>query len=385
MLTERTIRDAKPTAKAFFIWDKQVKGFGCRVFPTGRKAFVLSYRTDGKKRLATLAQCSEISLADARKKAGAELVAIRDGAADPLRRREQAAAAPTVAKLVDDFLTIEGPRRISIGRLKPRTLKEYERQCGNFAAALGARPVADITRGDIERYVAPLPRVERNRVLACLSRLFTLAEKWEWRQPGSNPTKHVERSREERRERILSPDEMGALADALTEYQDTSPASVAVISFLALTGLRIGEALNLRWDDINLDTGETVLVDTKTGRRSHTLPKTAIEILASLDRKGEWVFTSGGSRPLHYQTVRPIFVKACERAGIEGARIHDLRRGVISAAARSGATVAVLQGLLGHKTPVMALRYAAELGDPVQEYREAVSDQMAAAMGRRHG
>ena len=61
MLTERIIRDAKPEPKARILWDSQVSGLGCKVFPSGLKTFVLSYRVAGRKRLATLARCGEIS------------------------------------------------------------------------------------------------------------------------------------------------------------------------------------------------------------------------------------------------------------------------------------------------------------------------------------
>ena len=52
MLTERKIRDAKAGPKATILWDSHVKGLGVKVYPTGLKAYVLSYRAGGRKRLA---------------------------------------------------------------------------------------------------------------------------------------------------------------------------------------------------------------------------------------------------------------------------------------------------------------------------------------------
>ena len=103
MLTERIIRDARPAARTVILWDSQVKGLGCKVFPTGRKAFVLSYRMGARKRLATLGRPSELSLKAVREKAAAELVRIREGEADPLERRRELREAPTVADLLDRF------------------------------------------------------------------------------------------------------------------------------------------------------------------------------------------------------------------------------------------------------------------------------------------
>ena len=87
-LTEKKIRDARPGPKTRIEWDAAIKGFGLRVFKSGAKAFVLSYRVDGRKRMATLGRPGEMSLAEARERAGRELSAIRAGEADPLARRE---------------------------------------------------------------------------------------------------------------------------------------------------------------------------------------------------------------------------------------------------------------------------------------------------------
>ena len=74
-LAERTIRDAQPGPKQRFLWDAQVKGLGVRITPAGSKAYVLDYRIHGWRRRGVLARVSEISLREARCRAGA---AVRD-------------------------------------------------------------------------------------------------------------------------------------------------------------------------------------------------------------------------------------------------------------------------------------------------------------------
>ena len=130
MLTERRIRDAKPAPKLTFLWDGEVKGLGVRITPAGAKSFVLRYRTAGRERLATLARVSEISLKDARERAGVELVAIRAGETDPLERRREAVEAPAVADGVARFFEEYAPRRMADGRLSERTLRDYRQQWG---------------------------------------------------------------------------------------------------------------------------------------------------------------------------------------------------------------------------------------------------------------
>ena len=61
-LTERRVRDLRPGAKLVIIWDETVKGLGARITPAGVKSYVLSYRVGGRKRIVTLARCSQLSL-----------------------------------------------------------------------------------------------------------------------------------------------------------------------------------------------------------------------------------------------------------------------------------------------------------------------------------
>ena len=91
---------------------------------------------------------------------------------------------------------------------------------------------------DVEAMVEPLPKVQRNRVLALVSRLFTLFETWEWRPQNTNPARGIERAREEARDRMFSPTELSALAEALRQWEDRHPAQVAAIRLAAVTGLR---------------------------------------------------------------------------------------------------------------------------------------------------
>ena len=386
MLTERIIRDAKADGKARTIWDSQVRGLGLQITQGGKKNFVLRYKVGERKRQAILARCAELSLAEARQRAGRELAAIRDGNADPLERRRKAREAPTVADLIEQFFDIEAPARIRRGRMRPNTVEVYRYQAGkHILPAIGTRRVEDVTRADIERLVAPLPGVSRNRVLALIGRLFTLAEVWEWRTPGSNPVRKVERAREEARDRVLSGEEMAALAAALSEEGEQHPAAVAAIRVAALTGLRIGEVLAMRWEHVAFETSRLTLPETKSGRRTHDLPTPAVEVLAALHRINGWCFTTGRDAATTYKTTRAVFARAAKAAGLEDVRLHDLRRTVMTNAAMAGVGTHVLRDLLGHKTTAMADRYVRAVGNPVRDAREQVGAAMAAMMEGKDG
>ena len=395
MLTERTIRDAKPEAKPRFLWDAQVKGLGVRITPAGTKAYVLFYRMAGRKRLATLARTSELSLKAARERAGNELLRIRAGESDPLERRREAKEAVTVAEGIDRFFDETVPERMRIGKLKPKTVQEYRLQSQGIRAAIGKRRIEDVTRRDIETMVKALRPVMRNRTLALASRLFTLFQSWGWCE--SNPVRFVEKAREEPRDRTLSVSELAALGTALEGENETRPAAVAAVRFAAMTGLRIGEVIAMRWTDIDFEVKRVVLPNTKTGRRWQSLSSAALEALTALARinGNDHVFTTGRAH-VTYKSVHGAFGRAAKRAGLEDVRLHDLRRTLFTAAAASGVSAHVLRDLLGHRTATMADRYVRHAGTAVADTTESIGAAMEAALAgkskgevipirRRHG
>ena len=338
MLSELKIRNARPGSKTRILWDQEVKGLGVRITPKGTKAYVLDYRINGRRHRVVLARTTEISLAEIRKRAGAERVRIRAGEDDLLTRRREARASPTVNEGLERFFAEYVPTRLASGRMAQGTVDSYRQQAARYLRpALGRRRIADIERHDIERMVAPLTTtapVQRNRVLAFTSRLFRLFEDWALRPQHTNPTRGIERAREEPRDRVLTPSEMTALGAALARAQNDQPAAVAAIRLAALTGLRIGEVLAMRWEHVDAEHHAVVLPHTKTGRRVHGLPVAALELLNGLPRINGYVFTTGRDAAITYQTVHAAFATLACEAGLSDVRLHDLRRTVMTSAAR---------------------------------------------------
>ena len=382
-LTEHKIASLTTDGRSVVVFrDSALAGFGVQVTRSGKRSYVLRYRTpDGQRKQAILSRVGELPLRDARNLAAAELVRIRAGESDPLERRRTARAAPTVAEGLDRFFNEHAPERIAIGRMSPRTVREYGKQVRRYLIpALGRRKVADVTRRHVESMIEGLPRVQRNRVLALTSRMFTLFETWEWRPQHSNPARGIERAREEARDRVLSPSELSALAAELAAEAERYPAPVAAVRFAAVTGLRISEVLAVQWEHVDFEAGVLTLPKTKTGRRVHHLPAAALAILADTLKIGPWAFSSIGSAPVAYKSARGAFRRAATRARLEDVRLHDLRRTVMTTAAAAGVSSHVLRDLLGHKTTAMADRYVRAIGHPVRDAREAVGGAMAAMM-----
>lgn len=355
-----------------------MKGLGLRITKAGAKSFVLSYRADGRKRLMTVARASEISLEAVRLLAGEALVKVRQGH-DPIAERKQRRSLPTVAEAMDRYLNEHLVRRLANGRLTERTLKEYTRQAKkDVVPKIGSRHVADITRDEVEKLLDPLPPVMANRVCALLSAFFNQVEHWEYRPQHTNPARGIEKAREEERDRTLSASELSALGQALETTDSLNPSAVLAIRLAAITGLRIGEILDMHWDDVDLESGFLVLPKSKTGRRIHTLPSAAQALVAAAGRAGDYVvFGRRVDRPMDYSAVRRHWVKVCQVAGIEGARLHDLRRTIMTEAAALGVGSHLLRDMVGHKTTAMADRYARRAGAPLVELRQRMGDSMA--------
>ena len=400
MLTEKRIRDLKPGPKTAFLWDGQVTGLGVRITPAGAKSYVMFYRAGGRKKLATLAKCAELSLKDARERAGRELAAIRDGGTGPLERRKQEREAPTVADAFARFFDEEAPRRIEAGRMKADTVRQYRLAASYVADTLGARRVQDVKRAHVEAATASLKPVLRNRVLAFLSRIFTLAERWEWRPQLSNPVRGIERNRETARQRVLAGSEMQALHADLDARAAGEPFAVGAIRLACLTGLRISECLALQWENVDFETGRAILADTKTGARTIPMAAPVVELLRAMPRVNGNPFVFAGAvrgRPIGYKKVRAVFMGACTAAGLDSVTLHDLRRTVATNLAASGLNAFGLRDVLGHKTLTMSNRYVQNSGDALAAAMEKAASFAAGAMAghtadvyahpttRRHG
>jgi hypothetical protein len=215
-------------------WDDEVPGFGLRVYPSGKKAFVVSYRARGLKRQATLGSYGKLTIQQARVRAKKMLVSVLDGA-DPVEEKREARAAATFADLAERYLEVHArPKK------RPLSVKTDEGLLKNHTLPrLGRRKVKDIDRADVSALHHALRETptQANRVVALLSKMFNLAEKWGYRPGYSNPARHVDRYKEQPKERFLSAAELAKLGEALREAEEAGselPSAILAIRLLAL-------------------------------------------------------------------------------------------------------------------------------------------------------
>lgn len=216
-------------------------------------------------------------------------------------------------------------------------------------ANLTANAVAHF-RDDRLKSVAPSTVI---RDLAVLSSILNHARR-EWGIPIANAVQAIRKPRQPQgRERVLSQAEEQALLQATAPINRRSPWVQPVIVLALETAMRRGELLGLEWQHINLERRTALLPDTKNGtRRVVPLSSRAVEVLRALPRS-----LHGGVFPISEAALHQRFKQACERAGIEGLRFHDLRHTATTRLAQKLPNLAELSAVTGHKSLQMLKRY----------------------------
>lgn len=380
-LTKRVVDAAEVRPGDYFIWDGDLPGFGLRVFPSGRKRYIVQYRAGRRSRRISLGPSTVLTCEQARSQAIAILAAARKGD-DPAAGRDAGRKAITVRELADRF----EEEHIDL-RLKPSTAKGYKRLLERFVIpVLGNHRVTEVTRADIAKFHHDLRHIayDANRCLEMISKMFNLAEMWGLRPEGTNPRKHIKKYPEEKRERFLSPAELKRVGEVLREMEIEGiemPSAIVATRLLILTGCRLGEIMTLRWEHVDIPGKALRLTDSKTGAKVVHLGQPAIDVLNNVARLQDNPWVIVGSLPgARLSDLQPFWQRARARAGLKDVRIHDLRHTFASAAVASGQGLPMIGKLLGHTQIQTTARYAHLAADPVKSAADQVSASIAAAM-----
>ena len=406
-LTKRTVEAAElPSGngrdRERWLWDSELKGFGVKLTPGGRRVYVLKYRALGDRQTRKIAIGAhgqpwtvEQARAEARRLLG--LVAAGE---DPAATRAAAKRGPTVAELCDLWLAEGNATK------RESTLREDRyRIAAHVVPLLGSRKVADVTRADVERFMADVangrsaePAKKRasgraaggrgvaTRTMGMLGAIFAFAVARGLRP--DNPAVGVKRFPDQKRERFLSPAEWARLGEAFTEAEagGVNAFSVNALRLLAMSGCRKSEVLTLRWEWVDLDRACLRLPTSKTGAKVVPLGAPAVELLSGLVRIEGNPFCFPGAipgRPL--ATVDKVWRAVRARAGLSDVRLHDLRHSFASVGAGGGSPLLVIAALLGHRHTATTARYAHLADDPVKAAADTIAGRIAAYMAPGEG
>ena len=339
------------------LWDRDLPGFGVRVYPTGRKVYVVQSRGPHGPRRVTLGRHGEIAADKARRRAADVIDRIKRGE-DPVPPEPEPVL--TVAGLAERYMEAH----VAVN-CNAHTAWTYRGSLRNhILPALGTLPIEEVDRTEaaaLHYGLRDTPRAA-NRALMVLSKMFSLAEAWGLVPPGGNPCRFVLKYKEGKRERFLTPEEYRRIGRELRalEAEGGMPArAAAALRLLMLTGCRLKEILTLRWDDVDRSAGELRLRDAKMGARMVPLTPTAEEVLSKIARLpgNPWVFP-GANPDGHLSQLSTYWQRVRGRAGLEDVRIHDLRHSFASRALALGESLTMIGSLLGHTDVGSTARYA---------------------------
>ena len=371
-ITKRSVDAIKVGGTDTVYWDGELTGFGLRVRRSGRKSYVVQTRIAGKLCWFTIGPHGPLNPDQARARA-LEILACAKKGIDPRDANARREAEPSMADLGRRFLEEYVPVHC-----KPSTREEYRRSVRLFVdPVIGELRVPEVQRKDIAALHHGLrdKPYQANRTLGVLSKMFSLAEVWGWRPDGSNPCRHVKRYKEHKRERFLSPEETERLGQVLREAEEEMPSAVAAFRLLLLTGCRMSEIRDLRWDYVKDDCIE--LPDAKTGGRVVPLGPEARAVLSAIPRDEDNPWVIAGRLPgSHLTDLQRPWRRIRKQAGLEGVRIHDLRHSFASRALALGESLTMIGKLLGHTQVQTTARYAHLARDSIQTAAARITESI---------
>jgi integrase len=375
-LTERTVASFRvDPQKEQIVWDSDLRGFALRISPKGLKSYFIQYRKGAATRRMKIGTYGKTKAEAARSAARALLGDVEAGK-DPSKERHALRNAPTMQDLADEYLAQHGPKK------RPSSMKDDRSMLDRFILPkLGRKKLHEISRQELSRLHLSLKATpyQANRLLALLSKMFSLAMQWGWTK--ENPVRGIERFHEDKRERWLRDDELARLFDAIRDHPNQRAANA--IRLMILTGSRRGEVLGATWDQFNLQEGSWTKPSHHTKqKKTERIPLStqAQELLATMreeDPEGLYLFPGEATgKPL--QGIQSFWHRIRAAAGLEGVRLHDLRHTYASHLVSGGMSLHMVGRLLGHTQPGTTARYAHLADDPLREATNRLGDKMQA-------
>jgi len=256
----------------------------------------------------------------------------------------------TLGAIMDRYLREEVPR------LAPSTQAEYTRMLGLLRRVFGHMRPEQVRPSHVYAYLDRRPPTAGRHEKALLSTVYQAAIRWGL--ADANPVREVQVERRPRqRARYLTDDEYRAAWERAPEVLRIA------MDLAVLTGLRRGDILRLRWQDVTEEglrvqtgkTGAVVVFEWSPGLR---------DVIRRCQRlrgrlSGLWLIcTRDGQRYTDdgFSAVWQRFQRRLEAEGLPRFRFHDLRRKAAADAERAGGRE-YARRLLGHASQAMTARY----------------------------
>lgn len=391
MLKEIVFAPGKASVKVF---DTEVSGFGAQLTPKGTGSYFVTFRdAQGRQCHEKLAQVGAVSAQSARNQARLRLEEVR-----------QAKGTGHAVRLASGKTVSEFFYEVFIPKLRSEQ-RNYETHASIFRnhiePALGKMRLDDVAEDAVlqlqealqNKLVAAgkwktqqgkaLSPSTVKRIMILVRHVFNVA--LQEKMPGlrENPTRHLRLSNTRKvRGKFMTKEELQRLIAVIAQHD---PAYLDIVKLLAVTGLRRGNVLNMRWDWVNLEQG-TVQVPPEEDKARQGFTKVlstpARDILLRRFKAMQdgqvasvWVFPNPKTgKP--YTSRRSLWETCRKEAGLDNLRYHDLRHTFASMMLESGADIVDVQKALGH-TQLKTTAVYLHLSDArKREKAEAAAQQM---------
>ena len=354
--------------------DKKLTGLKAIFYPSGRIKFIVRKSIRGKNIYVAVGGYPEISIKDAREHAFKIIQELKT-AVEAYGERFLTHSKMTFNELVDEYeksVLSTGVKRSANTALSKS--RKYLRP------RLGDKKLAGMTEADIlvYLYALDLKPATRNRHLALIKAVFT----WAIRMGYTNrsPALYIKALPEVTSDRRAMDDsQLQCWMEVCECWRNGKPdhEALALLMFLALTGLRLGETRHLRLEDVDWSRKVITLRHTKNGklRRVPVCDKAFVLLTEQRQHLGDegWVFPGKGTdNPV--AEPRRLQKRLCEAAGIPPFTIHEMRHTFATKLIESGADIHTVKDLLGHSTIKVTSLY---LHSSPARYHEAVNRAMA--------
>lgn len=344
-----------------YVWDSVVQGFGLRLYPSGKKSFVIQYRVDGRLRFMVLGQYGNLTVDQGRKAAQinlAETLAGKDPAVARKQAREALSKTPTLQELFDYYTKRPSFQLKSLSHRTGFT-KKLER---HVLPKLGRMKVKVIQRRDVRLILEEIADTGKHplakSVLAFTRILLNFAVDQEY--IDYNPCERIKLDLNIlARDRVLYEEEIRTFWNEVSQI-GVSPQVQLALKLQLVTAQRIGEIAKARWEYFNLEKGIWTIPreNVKNRKGDHLIPLSGLarelieELLLYRDESG-WLLPSPSRRDVHVKATtmtRAIWKERKEGVfkDIPKFTPHDLRRTAATMLSREEVERSYIKQILNH-------------------------------------
>lgn len=382
-LSKRIVDAAEAQDKDYVIWDDELPGFGLRVFASGKRSYLIQYRSAGRSRRYTIGQHGVWTPELARKEAKVQLGRVAQGD-NPAEERQLDHKAITVKELCDLYFTDLKAGLILGKGGRPKKASTIVTDTGrinrHIVPLIGPRRVKDLVKADVNKVLKDImagkTRVSvktkklrgkaivrggvgtATRTVGLLGGILTYAV-----EAGiieTNPAHGIRKPKDRVRNRRLTEEEYRVLGRILRKAAEDERYQIAadIIRQIALTGCRRSEMIKLRWTEADMEASCLRLIDSKEGASTRAIGLPVVEFLETqwTARTGTYVFpgqgddSAFGSFPNHWE-------KMFANTPLGDITPHVLRHSFASIANDLGFTEVTIAALVGHSKGSVTSKY----------------------------